>query len=278
MKINIIILSTFLCKMLIGQDMDPYNQIINHFNENNFEDVITLSQSYIKNYPHSENIKKVKLYLGISYLKLNDTDNAIKTFQEHNTQYPTFEKNEQVRYLIGKLYYDKNDYAESKKVLNEMLKKYPSGDYSVKGKELLTQIKLEEDLKKSTPTQVSKKQNIKKTELSDKSKYSITKLTWTKAASASCLIASPILFVLGNNYQKDADNIYNNNYKNATTSVDATKYYNQVDENSVKAANYKTMSLVALSTGVGFFVVDYFFTGRIKVAGTDKQVSLNYQF
>ena len=285
-KVLFFILFIMISVSLIAQEADPFEQITKEFKDNNFQQVITLSQDFLKKYPTSENAQKVKLYMGISYLKLNDNDNAIQVFQEHIIQYPNFDKNEQVRFLIGKLYFTKGDYASAKKALNEMMTRYPNGEYTQKAKDLLDQMdKTPAPQQQTTPqttpqtTEPNPNTPVKVTALAtEQSEYSWTKMTWTKIASAACIIASPIFLLIGSHDQSNGDSIYNNNYLNATTSADATSYFNQATSDSKNAATMKTMSIVSLGAGIGLFALDYFVTGRVSVMTTGKQVSLNYRF
>lgn len=258
---------------LYSQTGDNYNKIVQLFKENNFQEVVTEAQVYLKSFPASENAKKVKLYMGISYIRLKENDMAIQVFEEHNSDYPDFEKNEQVKYLVGKLYYDKGDYMKSKAVLNEQLKKYPGGEYALKAAEILKSIE-----SKSKQQKLPELKQASRESPSARTTYSFTKITWTKIASATCLVASPVFFLMGNNYETKADDTYNNNYMKATTAADATSSYNQVDDYAQKSATFKNASWISLAAGVSFFAVDFFFTGRIAVSATDKRVSLHYQF
>lgn len=274
LKKNILLITLILLYgKLFAQGADNYNRIIQLFKENNFQEVVTEAQVYLKNFPASENAKKVKLYMGISYIRLKENDMAIQVFEEHNSDYPDFEKNEQVKYLVGKLYYDKGDYVKSKAVLNDQLKKYPGGEYALKAAEILKSIE--------SKSKQQKLPDLKQTSgepSSARTTYSFTKITWAKIASATCLVASPVFFLMGSNYETKADDTYNNNYMKATTAADATSSYNQVDDYAQKSATFKNASWISLAAGVSFFAVDFFFTGRIAVSATDKRVSLLYRF
>jgi TolA-binding protein len=253
----------FFAMTLLAQTEDPVKKISQLFKDGQYQDVIIQVQEYVKNYPNSEQVKGLKLFMGMSYIKTGKNNLAVQLFEQHNADYPDFEKNEQVKYLIGKLYYDSGEYDKSQSMLNEQLSAYPGGEYKAKAMELLKSI--DQKKKASTHGPVN-------------STYSITKITWTKVATFSCLVASPLFLLVGNDYGTKADNIYNTSYKNALSPEDAQKYFSQVKQYNSDAETFKNLSWISLVAAVGFFAVDYFSTGRVILTATDKQVSLSYKF
>lgn len=256
------------------QGVDPYMVIVDSFRGKDYERCVELCNDFIIRSSYSENTKKVKLFLGMAYVKLKNIDQAILVFEEHDRDYPTFAKNEQIKYLLAKLYFKKKNYEKAEEILLSQTQKYPAGKYLGKAQNLLAavgQAKEQRNLRDASAY-------MEDDEEAYRYEYSITKITWSKIACLSFLIATPVFYVLGNNAQEQGDSIYNDKYKTADSKSDADAFYKEADEYSETAATYKTMAVFSGVAAAGLFAYDFFYAGRVKVRVRPNEFSLNIQF
>jgi tetratricopeptide (TPR) repeat protein len=253
-KISIFMTLTFIVSVAFGQTI---SDIKNAYQQEDYNKCIQLADSFINKNPNSPDIPTALYLKGGAEMKIENFNNAIESFTKIINKYPNFSKIDQILYFRAYSYYKAGFETEAKNDINNLKTKYPNSQYIPKADALLAEmnsIGTEEDLDIGSTSSYS----TKKAE-----KYSWTKITWTKIAAGTTLIASPIFLIMANSAQKDADSLYDNKYMKATSESEAILYWNQVTDKDKEAANLKTFSLISFMAGIGFFALDYFVFGKV---------------
>ena len=236
--IIIISLIIFAGSLFAQSEADSFKQIILNYKQQNYAACVQNSKKFIGAYRSSSKMESVLLLMGLSYKELNEKDNAIK-------------------------------------VLKIFLQKYPNSKYASKAQTELDTLQrpVEED---DLSFLLGEESYDSPAARSTKTRYSFSKLSWTKFASGACLIAFPVFLVMGNNAQKEADKIYNEEYMLAETAPLTTAKYGEVEALDKTAANYKNLSLASLVLGTGFLIAEIVSVGRIQVSPRKGAYSMSY--
>lgn len=248
-----------------------FKQVEENYNQNKFEDCILTAEDHINKYPFSVHKMNALLYQGLSLIKLNRIQEARIIFEDLDLSYPHYEKNDKIKYTLAKLYLKIGDKESADMILNNLVELYPNSEYAEKAKGLSDNVKQEIKQEEEKEEQEEKKLDALDTE------YSFTKISWTKITAGAFLLTAPVLYLIGDARQKDADNIYNIQYLNTDDPVLAQQFYDNANKASEEATLYKNLAIGAAGTAVGLLVLDYFFFGRIPVIATADQHSYNIQ-
>ncbi|MBU1078732.1 MAG: tetratricopeptide repeat protein [Spirochaetes bacterium] len=254
-------------------DKELFQEVEKAYKDKDFKACVHKAEDYMTKFPWGPDKIDVLLYNGLSLIQINRINDAIMVFEDLEQSYPDYEKNDKIKYTLGKLYIKKDDKDNARVLLTSLVDRYPKSSYTPQANKLLDQIGrlpkekvVEKEIDVSDPA-------YKGAEL--ESRYSFTKITWTKIAGTTSLITAGVFYLMGYTKQQDADNIYDVQYQNAGTEEDAERFFKAADDASEQAAQFKTISLIAACSGVTFLALDYIFFGRIKVLVTPTQQSLN---